>query len=376
MIFDTKILAFLVLLFVQVLVSIVYKFSQTKGKYTYSPLSAIASAEFIKLCISLTFIWLSVSIDDSSSNNKIYNRFLACYAWFRKEVQSIFIAYTFGLALLYVINNQLAFVLYLYVDMASISMFKSFSSILSAILLWLFCERTLVREQWASIILQVVGLVIVQYDSCRDAPFLAIKDYITLIVSTLITAICSVWNERLIKTYSVNMHIQNAILYTFGLTLNLTLFFFFPNLFVKNETRKQFFEGYSLMVIAIILCNSVLGIVITFVYKYADVIVKTFSTACATGVLLYINVAVFKIKANLTIFLGAIVIFISSYLFLLVKPVSTDADLMSVPDENKESKKTSTIKFMLKYCLVIFLIASLLIYFIKPLSSFNKLWRI
>jgi len=376
MIFDTKILAFLVLLLVQVLVSIVYKFSQTKGKYTYSPLSAIASAEFIKLCISLTFIWLSVSIDDSSSNNKIYNRFLACYAWFRKEVQSIFIAYTFGLALLYVINNQLAFVLYLYVDMASISMFKSFSSILSAILLWLFCERTLVREQWASIILQVVGLVIVQYDSCRDAPFLAIKDYITLIVSTLITAICSVWNERLIKTYSVNMHIQNAILYTFGLTLNLTLFFFFPNLFVKNETRKQFFEGYSLMVIAIILCNSVLGIVITFVYKYADVIVKTFSTACATGVLLYINVAVFKIKANLTIFLGAIVIFISSYLFLLVKPVSTDADLMSVPDENKESKKTSTIKFMLKYCLVIFLIASLLIYFIKPLSSFNKLWRI
>ena len=375
MIFDTKILAFLVLLFVQVLVSIVYKFSQTKGKYTYSPLSAIASAEFIKLCISLTFIWLSVSIDDSSSNNKIYNRFLACYAWFRKEVQSIFIAYTFGLALLYVINNQLAFVLYLYVDMASISMFKSFSSILSAILLWLFCERTLVREQWASIILQVVGLVIVQYDSCRDVPFLAIKDYITLIVSTLITAICSVWNERLIKTYSVNMHIQNAILYTFGLTLNLTLFFFFPDLFVKNETRKQFFEGYSLMVIAIILCNSVLGIVITFVYKYADVIVKTFSTACATGVLLYINVAVFKIKANLTIFLGAIVIFISSYLFLLVKPVSTDADLMSVPDENKESKKTSTIKFMLKYCLVIFLIASLLIYFIKPLSSFNKLWK-
>ena len=376
MIFDTKILAFLVLLLVQVFVSIVYKFSQTKGKYTYSPLSAIASAEFIKLCISLTFIWLSVSIDDSSSNNKIYNRFLACYAWFRKEVQSIFIAYTFGLALLYVINNQLAFVLYLYVDMASISMFKSFSSILSAILLWLFCERTLVREQWASIILQVVGLVIVQYDSCRDAPFLAIKDYITLIVSTLITAICSVWNERLIKTYSVNMHIQNAILYTFGLTLNLTLFFFFPDLFVKNETRKQFFEGYSLMVIAIILCNSVLGIVITFVYKYADVIVKTFSTACATGVLLYINVAVFKIKANLTIFLGAIVIFISSYLFLLVKPVSTDVDLMNVPDENKESKKTQTVKFMLKYCLVIFLIASLLIYFIKPLSSFNKLWRI
>ncbi|CAF4962911.1 unnamed protein product, partial [Rotaria socialis] len=39
-----KLLAFIALLIVQIVVSVVYKFSQTKGDYAYSPLSAIASA--------------------------------------------------------------------------------------------------------------------------------------------------------------------------------------------------------------------------------------------------------------------------------------------------------------------------------------------
>ena len=59
--FDSKLFAFLSLLVVQVVVSVIYKFSQTKGKYTYSPLSAIASAEFIKLCMLKG--WLVTSID-------------------------------------------------------------------------------------------------------------------------------------------------------------------------------------------------------------------------------------------------------------------------------------------------------------------------
>jgi UDP-sugar transporter A1/2/3 len=379
MIFDARILAFLSLLIIQVFISIVYKFSQTKGTYAYSPLSAIASAEFIKLCISLTFLLCSVSIDEITTSfsvsNTISSRLLACYRLFQQEVKKMFIVYTFGLSLLYVINNQLAFVLYLYVDIASISMFKSFSSFISAILLWGFFERNISKEQWGSIILQVTGLCIVQYDSCQNKPFLAFKDYSILIVSTLITSICSVLNERLIKTYSVNIHIQNGILYSFGLMLNLCLFFFLPDLFGHGDSKKHFFEGYSLSVYAIVLCNSIIGIAITLVYKYADAIVKTFSTACATGVLLYINVAVFKLKANLTVFLGAIVIFVSSYLFLLVKPTPTitPVDVDTPPNEINESKWTQY--FGWKCRLLTFAIGSLVFYFATSLFRNGTLFH-
>jgi len=217
----------------------------------------------------------------------------------------------------------------------------------------------------------MIGLLIIQYDACQNMPFLSFKYYVILVCSTLITAICSVWNERLIQTYSVNIHIQNVILYSFGLMLNLALFFFLPDLFGHSDSKKHFFEGYSFSVYAIILCNSVLGIVITFVYKYADAIVKTFSTACAIGVLLYINVEVFKLKANFTVFLGTIVIFGSSYLFLSVKsiskipPVNLDSDMNATRDKKNESKWTQN--FGWKCHLTSFAFGSLIFYFTASL---------
>ncbi|UJR07238.1 hypothetical protein I4U23_011526 [Adineta vaga] len=90
------------------------------------------------------------------------------------------------------------------------------------------------------------------------------------------------------------------------------------------------------MVIGIILCNSLLGITITFVYKYADAIIKTFSTACATGVLLIFNLTLFHSYTTLTSFLGATVIFISSYIYFL-----STIQLPEVKEEENPSKTLS-----------------------------------
>ena len=227
---DTKLIAFLGFLMVQVFVSIVYKFSQIKGTYSYSPLSVIASSEFIKLYTSITALTLQVTvpatINTTSLLNIIFSRLTVSCQLIGREVNRTFIMFTCGLALLYLINNQLAFVLFLFVDMASISIFKSFSTFVSAILLWAFFQRQVTREQWASIILQVIGLCIVQYDACKGVPILAWNNYFLLTGSTCITAISSVINERLIKIYAVNIHIQNAILYSFGFVFNLGLFLF------------------------------------------------------------------------------------------------------------------------------------------------------
>jgi UDP-sugar transporter A1/2/3 len=375
MAFDAKILAFLSLLIVQVLVSIAYRFSQTNGRYAYSPLSAIASAEFIKLCISCTLLLYSTSTDEITTafsfSNMIYSRLSVCYTLFQQEVRKTFILYTFGLALLYVINNQLAFILFLHVNIASIFMFKSFASFLSAIFLWAFFQRNINREQWGSIILLMIGLLIVQYAVFQDMPVLPFKYHTILVGSTLITAVCSVWNEHFIKTYSVNIHIQNIVLYSFGLMLNLALFFFLPDLFGQNDSKKHFFEGYSLSAYAVILCNSVLGIVITFVYKHADAIVKTYSTACGMGVLLYLYVSVYKLKPNFTVFLGAIVVFASCYLFLLVKPTSTispanlDTDVNATRNEKNKSKWTQKLGWKCHF--MSFVCGSFVFYFITSL---------
>jgi hypothetical protein len=331
-----KILAFICLLSIQLLVSVVYKYSQTKGQYAYSPLAVIACAEAIKLCMSSFLFLLHSSTNDDEINKSNINVFDSIKA----QTTKVFLFNTFVLAVLYCLNNQLAFVLFLHVDPASISLFKSLSSLEAAILLWTFFERHISQIQWGSIYLQVIGLVIVQYDACKSSPLFAAKFYYILIGSSLVTAVCTVVNEHLIKTYNVNLNLQNAILYAFGFVLNMSVFLLFPDIYGRG--RIGFFEGYSWIVIAVLGCNSILGIAITFVYKYADAIVKTFSTACASGVLLFLNVFLFHVHANLISFLGASVIFIASFIYFSssTKSIPSPSQL-SLPILTPDSEKNT-----------------------------------
>ncbi len=382
--FTTKLFAFVFLLTIQLLVSIVYKYSQTKGKYGYSPLAITACSELIKLCMSsFLFVFHYLTVDEMKSSDLNIFELIKC------QITKLFLLNTFCLSTLYCLNNQLNFYLFLYVDPASISLFKSLSSLESAILLWTFFNRDINQIQWGSICLQVIGLVIVQYDACRSSPLFAINFYFILILSSFITALCTVINEHLVKTYNVNLNLQNGFLYCFGFILNLSIFFLFPSMYDKEH--KGFFEGYSWIVVVLIGCNSILGISITFVYKYADAIIKTFSTACATGVLLFLNVTLFHAHANSTSFLGASVIFIASYIYFLSSnnsksppPETLSSICLSNSDninEKNQIESDSTVvsnrsKAILKVTLfVISIIIGLLcsMYFFMPINKYKFL---
>jgi hypothetical protein len=315
-----KVVAFVSLLIVQVAVSLVYKFSQTNGRYSYSTISVITLAEIIKLCISLylTFFWIILPPSEAFENSTLsykylFSKLVSYRLLAKQQLNRNFLIHTSVLALLYCINNQIAFILFQYIDLVTISLFKSLTIFQSAIILRVAFQRSINRVQWSAIILQVMGLIIVQYDICKKLPILEVKFYIILLVSCVITSICSVWNEYLLKNYTVNLHIQNSVLYFFGTFINLIIFIIFYNQ-VENYSKK-FFEGYSMLSIAVIFCNSLLGLVITGVYKYADAIIKTFSTACATGVLIFVNWSLFGLPTNLITSLGAAIIFISSYIY-------------------------------------------------------------
>lgn len=315
--FGIKVIVFFCLFIMQIVVVLVYKFSQTNGKYAYSTVSVMIVAEISKFLISLNLTICSHAVgEESLANSKLPNKFVrlsSCVVDIQRQISNKFLRQTFLLALLYCINNQIAFFLFQYVDVVTISLFRSFTSFQSAMLLWILFARPINRIQWSTIILQVIGLIIVQYDACKKMPIFEAKLYIILLLNCSISSVCTVWNEHLLKTYSVTIHIQNMALYFFGSIANMCLFMYSYK--YSENYSKGFFEGYSLSVFAVVLCNSLLGLVITAVYKYADAIIKTFSSACATGALLILNWSLFHQETSLTATLGAAVIFIASYIY-------------------------------------------------------------
>ncbi len=243
------------------------------------------------------------------------------------------------LAVLYAINNNVQFYIFLQADPGNINLIKSFSALVTAISLWLFFAKPLNSLKWKVIILQVAGLAIVQYDPKKDQLVLSFYTYLLLIGSVSITSFSGILNERQLKLIPVSMHIQNAILYLFGTILNFLVFWFLPP--PGSTVSVSFFHGFSMGALLIVLANSLMGIAITAVYKYADVIIKTFASAVTTSILFFINPFIFQSETQFQSLMGCVVVFVSTFIFWTDAAKIDDAISVEIPTENKDKQLIS-----------------------------------
>jgi hypothetical protein len=386
-----KLIAFWSLTTIQVAIAVVYREAQLPdGSYGFSPSSSLALSETFKLFLSIFLLtvqtWREVVVtrnkpavvvvvateSNSSSNNNVehvdntimddeetsslkhssgdvklatsnnktsilHETITSVHQQLNTQIDGELLQASFGLACLYSLNNQLAFELYVVADGATVALFKSTSVIMSAILLWIGLGRRIYSLQWASIFSQVFALTIVQWDACKSHPVLTAIAYVLLLSSAFITAAASVWNEKTVKHHKADLHVQNMVLYVFGAVLNLLCFIIIP-----RKNKGSFFHGYNRWIaLAVIGCNSAIGLAITAVYKYADVLVKTFSQACASCILMILNAYWYSIPLTLPKVLGGIIVFISAYTFFesgILQPKVESMDGLTISLNKQKSR--------------------------------------
>mmetsp|Transcript_10408 Transcript_10408/g.18203 ORF Transcript_10408/g.18203 Transcript_10408/m.18203 type:complete len:348 (-) Transcript_10408:443-1486(-) len=311
----TKLTAFAGLVAVQTAVGVIYRASQkVKGHYEYSPASALTLAETAKFIMSFCFHLASVKGSPEAGSQGALP--VAMDIFWRQA--NLIMRHSFGLACLYCFNNNAAFLIFIYADPGNISLMKSGSSFISAILLALFFKRGISKHGWAIILLQVFGLIIVEWDPVKGAPVLPPEAYLLVLSSVLVTSICGVWNEHMIKTFAANLHVQNMVLYFFGAFLNLGVYLFMPS---ASDISQGFFHGYDLLAFGVICCNAFMGLAVTAIYKYADVLIKTFASASTTGLLIFLSAIFFDLHPNLITVCGSFVVFIATYLYFTLPGV-------------------------------------------------------
>ena len=314
---QVQLLALCTLVAVQTLVAVIYRLAQRDGGYPFAPLSALAMAELGKLAISLV-LHVRASRDSAvgdaaggggrSGGSGEHPLAFVQQPAFRAHLPKFAV-----LALLYFINNQLAFKLFLWADPTSINLLKSGAIAVSALLWTLFFRRPIAPLQWASIAMQICGMVIVQYDQCTQHTLLALPVYGALFIAVFITALCGVWNELQLKSLPLSIHEQNAGLYAVGFALNLAGYVAQR---IADPAYPGFFQGYWGVGILVVLLNSVIGVVVTAVYKYADALVKTLASALTTIVILFTTAALFRTPLTVSIVLGSAVVVLATVMYL------------------------------------------------------------
>jgi drug/metabolite transporter (DMT)-like permease len=308
------------LVVVQVSVGTTYRASQAAGRvYTFSTLSSIALAEVLKLVLAVILHYAT----DASADGKA-SSFLGSLRHSRTETVALLLALSVG----YALNNQMFFRLVQMADPGTVFLLKACGVVFVAVLERLIFGKRKTRNEWVALGHEMLGMIVMQYDDCANRPDYNPLVYALICVSCVLTALCTTVNANLVKTSTLPLHVQNGLLYIGGFTINCLLFVFLE--------EKSFFEGYdNFPALLILLLNSSIGLIISFVYRYADAIAKMIATDISAIILIAISAVFFGYEVRVRTVAGMTITFLAMWNYSVANLPSTPGKVEDPPRPGK-----------------------------------------
>ena len=128
-----------------------------------------------------------------------------------------------------------------------------------------------------------------------------------------ISGLAGVVTEYILKKQmELSLHLQNALLYIFGVVINLFIFMQQKNYDLSFTTL---FEGYSIYTWAIIVTQAFVGICMGAIMKHSSNLARLFVISCAMIVATILSVLVFNLQLNLFFSLAFLLVFFALYIY-------------------------------------------------------------
>ncbi|XP_021613705.1 CMP-sialic acid transporter 1 isoform X2 [Manihot esculenta] len=257
-------------------------------------------------------------------------------------------------SIIYLIHNNVQFATLIYVDTSTYQIMGNLKIVTTGILFRLFLRKKLSNLQWMAIVLLAVGTTTSQVKGCGEAScdslFSApIQGYMLGILSACLSALAGIYTEFLMKKNNDSLYWQNVQLYTFGVIFNLARLVLddFRGGFEKGPWWQRLFNGYTITTWMVVLNLGCSGLLVSWLMKYADNIVKVYSTSMAMLLTMVLSVFLFSFRPTLQLFLGIIVCMMSLHMYfappgmLVDQPSTGKADPESLVDVSIERRTDS-----------------------------------
>ncbi|GMH41565.1 hypothetical protein BSKO_09475 [Bryopsis sp. KO-2023] len=220
-------------------------------------------------------------------------------------------------ASLYAINNYLKFVMQLYFKPTTAKMLGNLKIFTIAILLRIVMNRSFSTIQWEALFLLVFGITINQLSNCssgKDSDPVSLAGLLYTGGAVTIPAAASVYNELALKRHmDTSVHLQNFFLYFYGMVFNLLGLWVF--MLVGHESLSSVFSGISGVAVLLVINNAAQGILSSFFYKFADTILKKYSSTLATILTGIMSAFLFGHQLTINFLIGISIVFISMHQF-------------------------------------------------------------
>lgn len=278
--------------------------SKSDGVYKYNFATVPLLAELIKLLTSALLLSRQISADPKGTQ-------------ITRDWKSTLL-YPIP-SLIYLVHNNVQFMTLKYVDPATYQILGNLKIVTTGILFRLILKRHLNRLQWIALALLMVGATTSQIGCTGSGLSAPVQGYMLGILSACLSALAGVYTEKLMKMNDDNLYWQNLQLYSFGVLFNAARL-------VVDDVGVGFANGFTLLphtllrgydvVTWMVVCNlAFTGLLVSWIMKFADTIVKVYSTSMAMMVTMVLSVFLFDIAPNLQLVLGILTASMSLQLY-------------------------------------------------------------
>lgn len=129
-----------------------------------------------------------------------------------------------------------------------------------------------------------------------------------------VPAAASVYNEIALKKHmDTSVHLQNFFMYFYGAAFNIAGLLLVTVL--EEKSLGSMFAGQNTYTVLLVVNNACQGILSSFFFKYADTILKKYSSTVATIFTGIMSMMMFNHPITLNFLLGVSIVFVSMHQF-------------------------------------------------------------
>jgi hypothetical protein len=278
------------------------------GKFAFSPISVNLLVEISKTLFALGTL---VAYGSGRPGPPLYR---SARAFARDASHNRLLAVP---AALYAVNNYLKFAMQLYFKPTTAKMLSNLKIIVIAMLMKSVMRRTFSVTQWEALFLLVAGITVNQLNYCSSAAggdVLAPAAILYTAGSITVPSLASVYNEFALKRHmETSVLLQNFFLYFYGACFNLIGLI--AMMAFGGLAPGAILTGFRGVTVLLVVNNAAQGILSSFFFKYADTILKKYSSTIATIFTGIMSAGLFGHTITLNFCIGVSIVFISMHLF-------------------------------------------------------------
>lgn len=306
------------------------------GAYPYEPACVVLAAEALKVVLSAFLLWWTY---EASSAQRVKS-YADSHNWAiqagkgdgddeeESGDEETAAALTVDMhstllygapALLYFVNNNVAFWCMHYLDPGAYSVLVQLkiATTVVAFRVAFGATRPIGTRRWAALALLLAGCVTSQLrESLGETLAQPVVGLALVVLQCTISAVASVATEWLLKRSRQSIHLQNVQLYSFGMLFGNVA------LAAKGLTPLDLVRGWNAATYASLLLLSFTGLAVSFVMKWADNLIKVFATAGSMFLTTAAASVLFGSPVRPQQWVGAVVASVALYLYATNPPQS------------------------------------------------------